>query len=172
MEEHLAALECSGNTSSGPDGIQNLMLSYLLLFACNHNLVTLAPAVFNAILKLVKYRSITGSYRPMSLSSCKTMEPMVNHHLIWILESRNIILNVQCGLRRHMSSLDHLVNLEHEIQNSFLIHQHLKATFLNLEKVYDTTWRYGTQRTFDCWNMSGRLPLFISNFLHYSYLCV
>jgi hypothetical protein len=76
------------------------------------------------------------------------MERMINRRLFWILESRNLLSNAQCGFRRIRSTLDHLVNLEYYIQNAFLQRQHLVAVFLDLEKAYDTTWRYGILRPF------------------------
>jgi hypothetical protein len=69
-------------------------------------------------------------------------------------------------------AIDHLVNLEYHIQNAFLRRQHLVAVFFDLEKAYDTTWRYGILRTLHRWNLRGQLPLFLSNFLEAHYLRV
>jgi hypothetical protein len=103
----------------------------------------------------------------MRLTSCvcKTMERMVNRRLVWILENKNLLYNVQCGFQWHRSTLYHLVTLENRIRNSFLVRQHLVAFFCDLEKAYDTTWRYGILRTLHRWNLRRLLPLFISSFL-------
>ena len=37
--------------------------------------------------------------------------------------------------------------------------EHLTAVFFDLEKTYDTTWKYGIMR-----DLNGRLPHFIDNF--------
>ena len=39
------------------------------------------------------------------------------------------------------------------------------AVFFDLEKAYDTTWRYGILRDMHALNLRGRLPIFISHFL-------
>lgn len=93
------------------------------------------------------------------------MERMVNRRLVWILENKNLLYNVQCGFQWHRSTLYHLVTLENRIRNSFLVRQHLVAFFCDLEKAYDTTWRYGILRTLHRWNLRRLLPLFISSFL-------
>ena len=39
------------------------------------------------------------------------------------------------------------------------------AVFFDLEKAYDTTWRYGILRTLHSWGFRGCLPLFLQEFL-------
>jgi hypothetical protein len=118
------------------------------------------------VLKPVRDRSQETSYSPISLTSClcKTVEGMVNRRLIWVLENRNLLCEDRCGFRRLRSALDHLVSLEYHIQNAFLLRQHLVAVFFDLEKAYDTTWRYGILRTLHHRNVRFRLPLFLSHF--------
>jgi hypothetical protein len=60
--------------------------------------------------------------------------------------------------------LNELVNLEHQIPNSFLLHTTLLAVLFDLDEAYDTNWRYDILRNIHRWNLRGRLPLFISNF--------
>jgi hypothetical protein len=180
MDKLTASLERSGNTSLGPDRIHNRMLRHLppagrdfLLSMYNRiwaeSSVPAAwkEAVVVPILKPGKDRSLASSYRPIRLNSClrKTMERMVNRRLVWVLENRNLLSNAQCGFRRNRSTLDYLVTLEHQIQNSFLLRQHVVAVFFDVEKAYDTTWQYGILKTLHQCNFRGRLPLFISNFL-------
>ena len=43
--------------------------------------------------------------------------------------------------------------------------EHVVAVFFDLEKAYDTTWRYGMLRDLHTANLRGRLPQFISEFL-------
>ncbi len=50
--------------------------------------------------------------------------------------------------------------------------QHLVAIFFDIEKAYDTTWRYGILRTIHSWGLRGRLPLFLVAFLSSRYFRV
>jgi len=56
-------------------------------------------------------KSVTGVYRPVSLSSyvVMVMECMVHQQLTWVLESRNFTSNGLCGLWCYRYAIDHLV---------------------------------------------------------------
>jgi len=41
------------------------------------------------------------------------MELMVNCQLVWILKSGNVLLNCECGIGKHKSTIDYVVNLEY-----------------------------------------------------------
>ena len=96
------------------------------------------------ILKPGKEETDPGSYRPISLTSClcKIMERIINDRLIWYLEKSKLITPVQCGFRKHRSTTDHLVRLESFVREAFIQRQHAVAIFFDLEKAYDTTWKY------------------------------
>ena len=68
--------------------------------------------------------------------------------------------NVQCGFRSRRSTVDHLVRFEVFIHN-----QHLISVFFDLEKAYDTTWKYGIMKDLHGFGLRGHLPNFIANFL-------
>ena len=86
-----------------------------------------------------------SNYRPIALTSCvcKRMERMINDRLTWFLESNNIITNFQSGFRHQRSTNDHLVRLETFKREAFIKKEHLVSVFFDLEKAYDTTWKYG-----------------------------
>ena len=46
------------------------------------------------------------------------------------------------------------------------------CVFFDLEKAYDTTWKYGILRDLHDAGLRGRLPVFISNFLNERYFRV
>ena len=98
-------------------------------------------------------------YRPIALTSCicKTMERMLNRRLIWYLESHNLLTNVQCGLRSRRSTVDHLVRFETFCREAFIHNQHLVSVFFDLEKAYDTTWKYGIMKDLHGFGLRGHL---------------
>ena len=107
------------------------------------------------------------SYRPIALTSCicKTVERMINRRLVWYLESHNLLTNVQCGFRSKRSTVDHLVRFEMFCRYAFIHNQPLVLVFFDLEKAYDTTWKYGIMKDLHGFGLRGRIPNFISNVL-------
>ena len=63
------------------------------------------------------------------------------------------------------STTDNLVRLETFIRDAFIKKEHVVAVFFDLEKAYDTTWRYGILKDIHKLGLRGRLPTFIENFL-------
>ena len=69
---------------------------------------------------------------------------MINTRLVYYLESNNLISPVQSGFRSERSTNDNLIRLETFIRDAFIKKEY--AVFFDLEKAYDTTWRYGILR--------------------------
>ena len=108
------------------------------------------------------------NYRPIELTSCIciTMERMINDRLVWFLESNNLISGNQAGFRKNYSTYDHLVRLESFIHDAFVIKkEHCVTIFFDLEKAYDTTWKYCIMKDLHDIGLRGRLPNFVLNFL-------
>ena len=81
------------------------------------------------------------------------------------LETNGLITNMQTGFQKRRGTIDHLIQLETFIREVFIRKQHLMAVFFDLEKAYDTTWKYGIMRDLYDLGLRGRLPMFIKNFL-------
>ena len=61
--------------------------------------------------------------------------------------------------------MDHLVRFETFVREGYLKGEHVVSIFLDLEKAYDTTWKYGITKDLHCMDLRGRLPLHTQNFL-------
>lgn len=180
LDELHISLSKAHNTSPGPDDIPYDFLRHLPLSA-KHLLLSIFNYIWTTgdipslwkeafvipIPKPGKDHSIPTNYRPISLTSCicKTFERMINDRLVWVLESRNLLSNIQCGFRKGRSTIDHLLRLDTYIKTAFSKRQRVVVVFFDLEKAYDTTWRYGILRDLHCMGFRGRLPLFLSAFL-------
>ena len=90
---------------------------------------------------------------------------MVNERLVWYFEKNGLLAKQQCGYRPNRSTVDHLVCLETFIRDAFIHNQHLVAKLFDLQKAYDTTWKYGILQDLHGMGLRGNLPIFIGNFL-------
>ena len=93
------------------------------------------------------------------------MEKIINKRLSWFLESNDALSPLQSGFRKNRSTIDHLVRLETFIRQAFVNGEHLTAVFFDLEKAFDTTWKYGIMKDLHDLGLRGNLPKFINNFL-------
>ena len=82
----------------------------------------------------------------------------MERYLVWYLESNKLLTNVQCGFRSRRSTVDHLVRFETFCWEAFIHNQHLVSVFFDLEKAYDTTWKYGIMKDLHGFGRRGRLP--------------
>ena len=90
---------------------------------------------------------------------------MINARLVWYLEINNLISPVQSGFRSERSTNDNLVRLETFIREAFVKKEHVVAVFFDLEKAYDTTWKYGILRDLHELGVKGRLAIFLESFI-------
>ena len=179
-DELKLSLNRAHDTAEGPDKVHYQLLKHLppdslslLLNIYNYIWQTgdfpqcWSEAIVIPIPKPGKDHSDPNNYRPISLTSCvcKTLERMINDRLVWFLEHNNILTDIQCGFRKRKSTLDHLVRLESFIRDGFLNKQEVVSIFFDLEKAYDTTWKYGILKDLHEAGLRGRMTVFISKFL-------
>jgi ribonuclease HI/exonuclease III len=172
------ALKSAGNSAPGEDEISYEMLRHLppsmmtfLLSMCNHIWKNhdfpdqWQTAVVLPFPKPGKDPTQVGNYRPIALTSClcKVMEKMVNKRLMHILEP--FLTQNQCAFRRMRSSIDPVILLDSHIKQSFKSKQHTSAVFFDLQKAYDTTWRYGILKNLKKYGVQGHMLHFVYNFL-------
>ena len=169
-------LSAPGKDNINFDMIRNLAPAakeYLLQFY-NHLWVNhLFPkawkhAVVIPIAKPGKDPSNPNNYRPISLTSClcKLLEKMVNYRLNWCLRKYKILSATQFGSQSARSTLDSLSHLENHIRRGFLRKQVTVAIFFDIQKAYDTTWRYSILKSLHQNGFRGHLPIFIKNFIN------
>ena len=122
-------------------------------------------------LKPKKDSTDPNSYRPVSLTSCicKLLEKMVNHWLNWYLERSGCITEEQSGFRRNRSTTDQLTQLSNDIHKATSAKEHTVVVFFDINKAYDTVWRYGILKTLHEVGLKGKLPRFIEAFLKETY---
>ena len=178
--ELIDAIQKSNDTATGPDEVHYQMLKHLP----NNALSTIlhifndiwATGVFPESWRLATIIPIPkpgedheepSNYRPIALTSClcKTLERKINKRLVWYLESNDLISPIQSGFRSGRSTNDHLIRLETFIRDAFVNREHVVSVFFDLEKAYDTTWRYGILKDLHDLGLRGRLPVFIRSFL-------
>ena len=179
-QEFDSALGNCNDTAPGPDEIPYVMLRHISnetkLFVIGllnriwresnfpdvWEIATVLP-----FCKPGKDRFVPTSYRPIALTSClcKLMEKMVNVRLVWFLERKCILSPAQCGFRKMHSTTDVLIRLESSICEAFASRQHHVTVFFDLEKAYDTAWRYGILKAVHECGLRGEMPLFIKAFL-------
>ena len=169
------------DSSPGPDKIHYQFLKHLP-FSCLEVLRDIFNTIWNdglyppswseariiPIPKPNKDPTNETNYRPISLTSClcKSMERIINNRLVWLLEKTNSLSSLQSGFRKSRSTTDHLIRLESFIRQSFVKGEHNVALFFDLEKAYETTWKYGIMKDLHDLGLQGNLPTFINKFLN------
>ena len=179
LEDVLKALK--DKKSPGPDKITNEMLksmgskakSKLIGLYNNSWKEGIVPqkwreAVMVPIYKKGKDRSKTTSYRPISLTSCvgKLMERLINSHLVWHLQKRNILIPEQPGFRHHRSTEDQVAYIAQHIEDGFQDKHYTLAVWIDLEKAFDKVWKDGLRLKLHKSGISGCMYEWISQYLN------
>ena len=187
LQELIATLKSVKNSSPGPDGISNLLIKNLPLLGTIALLNLFnriwtqrtfpsawRTAIVVPILKPNKNKLDCASYRPIALTNnlCKILERMVNCRLVWNIESRNLLCNIQYGFRKLRSTIDHLTILQSLICKAFNNNEHLTIISLDIEKAYEMVWRTRIFNTLRKWEVGNNTIAFILNLLTDRYIQV
>ena len=180
LRELRDALSSCDSTAPGGDNITYGMLKHLPGHA-QHYLLALLNEIWRTgllppswlmsivipIKKPNKDPRQATSYRPISLTSCvcKLFEKMVNSRLVWHLEHHKLLSSVQFGFRKNRSTLDPLLRLSAQIQEGFAKRCQTIGVFFDMEKAYDTTWRFGILKRLHEMGIRGYMFNFVKSFL-------
>jgi ribonuclease HI len=170
VDEILAAIQLSNNSSPGLDGIKFTHLkklsepALLFLLAMYNEIFRIGccPKAWRetkvvAILKPGKQPNESNSYRPISLLSCirKLFEKMICTRLDHWAEKFEVISASQYGFRKGKGTRDCLSLLSTDIRISFEEKKNTLASFLDVSGAYDNV-----LLNVLCENLSGlQLPL-------------
>ena len=180
LREFKDALSSTESTSPGEDTILYEMLKHLpeaakrfLLKIINKIWETgILPedwkiSLIVPVKKPNKDASLPTSYRPIALTSCvcKLMEKMINTRLVWHLETEGLTSPLQFGFKRNRSTLDPLFRLSNQIQQGFSNKCQTIGVFFDMEKAYDSTWRFGIIKELHKKGLRGNMMRFINSFL-------
>ena len=170
MQEFQSALSSCSDSAPGADNITYSMIKHLpietkkFLLSIFNRIWKESSfpskwdiAIMLAFLKPQKDSAVLSNYRPIALTSClcKLMEKMVNVRLVWVLEQKDLITPAQCGFRRMRSCADILIRLVASICEAFVCKKHHVSVFFDLEKAYDTAWRFGILETLHNYEFRG-----------------
>lgn len=78
---------------------------------------------------------------------------------------KKLITEHRAGFRNKRSPIDHIVKLETYIREDLIQKEHIVSVFFDLEKAYDTTWKYGIMKDLKEMGLKGRMPILIKKFM-------
>ena len=83
---------------------------------------------------------------------------------MWFLETNNVISKHQAGFRNFLSSSDYIIQLENTIRQEIAKKRHRIATFCDIQKAYDTTWRHYVIMKLQEYRLRGHFVHFINKY--------
>ena len=182
-----SAMQKSGNTAPGPDGIhykmlknlhptalQNLLFLFNKIWSTHHYPEPWRMATILPLRKPGKPPEDPSSYRPIALTSCmgKLLERIVKTRLMRILEAESVLSPMQYGFRRFCSTTDALVRLQNFLVEGKRAGRHSVCVFFDLHRAYDTIWRWGILRSLHEAGLRGNLAMYVQQFLSRRYFKV
>lgn len=108
-----------------------------------------------------------NSYRPIALTSslCKLNERVIANRLAWHMEINKLFNVNQAGFRKNRSTIDQIMRLQNDIQNSINHCEYTIGIFLDFTKAYDMLWKDGLLSKLSKYDIKGNMYKWIENFL-------
>ena len=107
------------------------------------------------------------SYRPITLESVigKVMERVITHRLVWKLEVENGVAVTQNAYRRQKSCVQSVLRVANSLSEARAKGESTVLTVIDYESSYERIWRAGLLHKASKIGITGRLWLYIRNFL-------
>ena len=149
------------------DSLETLLHLYNRIWLSGRLPRSWREAIVVAFLKEGKDPTCPASYRPIALTSClcKLLEKMINKRLVYFLEYNGLLESCQAGFRAGRSTSDQLVALESYVKDAFIHRQYCITVFFDLQKAYDTAWRYGILSDLKSFGISGNMLNTIGSYM-------
>ena len=124
-------------------------------------------SIIKPIKKPEKNPEEINSYRPIALTSCicKIMEKMIGDRLRWFLEKNELLNYFQSGFRKNHNTIDHVIRLYTEAQNSVNCGNYTVALFLDFSKAFEMLWTDGAVLKLTNLGLTGNIIKWIKDFL-------
>jgi len=97
------------------------------------------------ILKQIKDKLKPGGYRPIITllnTICKILEKIINNRFTRILDKNNYLSLQQSGFRKNRSTVDNLIHIKHEANQSPVNKQIMGLVNLDISKTHVSTWTH------------------------------
>ena len=107
------------------------------------------------------------SYRPITLESVigKVMERVINKRLRWKLEVEEGVAKTQFAFRKQKSCVQTVLRMCNSVSEARNKNENTVVTVMDFESCYERIWRAGLLKKASTYGISGRLWLYIKNFI-------
>jgi len=174
-------LSVKPSTSSGPDGIPNVLLKKLAFSICNplcyifdssfksHSLPSQWLQAFVTPIFKKGTTSDPSNYRPISLTctSCRVMERIINTQLIGYLLKNNLISKHQHGFLVRHSTCTNLLETVNDWTLALDNHQKTDAIYIDFQKAFDSVSHPKLLTKLSSYNIKGDVFAWIAAFLNH-----
>ena len=175
-----ALLTLKPSTSSGPDGLPNVLLRKLAFSICNplqyifdssiktHQLPSLWLQAFVTPIFKKGATSEPSNYRPISLTCtcCRVMERIINAQIIDYLLSNNLITKHQHGFLRKHSTCSNLLETVNDWTLALDNHLKTDVIYIDFQKAFDSVSHPKLLSKLASYNIRGDLFAWIAAFLN------